>query len=275
MDVRPALSRRLEDLGLRSFDLWNIVRLFRAVAHHGFKPAQGAVRSGTEAVLDKLDIPSRMIFERVRPGFTDSIIDETLQQADLTSRASVDAASLVFAHSILDDLATECCRVSAAADPEDWRTAIRERRVRIGDLGERTVEQLIDCIMAEFLDQFGKEALLKRLDVLNMKCQPAPRWSFAGQEYRFDRDRLERLDQERQSVIHRVQIEQVRVGIEDDLGFLMATCFYLIFMVANRYALDVDPIRRAFEELQSSTDDPVALNTSRARAHHLARNRDR
>ena len=186
MDAKSALSAQLEDLGLRCIDLWNIVQLFRVVARHGLRPAQEAVRSGTEAVLEKLDIPSRMIFERIRPGFTDGIIDETLRRSDLTSRASVDSASLVFAHSILDDLATECCRISAAADPNEWRHAIRDRRIRVGDLAERPAEQLIHSALAEYLDQLGKEALLKRLDILSTKCQPAPKWSFADQEFRFD-----------------------------------------------------------------------------------------
>ena len=165
--------------------------------------------------------------------------------------------------------------VSAAADPTEWRQAVRDRKIRLGDLQNRSAEELIDSTLAEYLDQLSKEALLKRLDILNTKCQPAPKWSFARQEYRFDRDRIEHLDQERQAVIHRVRIEQVRVGIEDDLTFLKATCSYWIFIVASRYALDVDPIRHAFSVLQGSTDDPVVLTHRSILLTYISGNRNR
>jgi hypothetical protein len=48
--------------------------------------------------------------------------------------ASADAAALVFAHAILDDLATECCKVSAMADPLAWESEVNEKEVSLSEL---------------------------------------------------------------------------------------------------------------------------------------------
>ena len=59
--------------------------------------------------------------EFLRAGMTNTAV--------ANSRAAIDAASLVFAQSMLDDSAWSYCRVCALVAPQDWESLWRRRRL--------------------------------------------------------------------------------------------------------------------------------------------------
>ena len=65
--------------------------------------------------------------------------------------ASVDAAAMVFAHAILDDLATECCKVIAMADPSAWETAVINKEVRLSALKARPFEEIYASLLQQYV----------------------------------------------------------------------------------------------------------------------------
>ena len=50
------------------------------------------------------------------------------------AQIGVDAASIVFAHSVLDAAALDYCRVTALVAPGDWESVIDQRQVKLSDL---------------------------------------------------------------------------------------------------------------------------------------------
>jgi hypothetical protein len=142
------------------------------------------------------------------------------------TQSAVDAATVIFAHSILDDVASECCRISVHADPNAWAAAIKKRQVSIEDIENRTYEQIRDEHLGKYVSKLTRESLVKRLDLLNQRCRPVPPFYVRGKKYDYATARIKDLDILRQAIIHRVTIffgQQQMPSLDTDLNYFYAT----------------------------------------------------
>lgn len=172
-----------------------------------------------------------------RGGMAAKLTEFTLDEVHV----AVDAASLVFAHSLLDDAASECCRLSSLADPSTWNSAILQRKVSLEQVSKCSLQELLAEVSANYVEQLTKESLMKRLDTVNGYCQLVSPFILDGVMFRYDRDRVNRLDKLRQQIIHRpCEKMSFSTTIEDDLAFLENTCHFLVFMISKRYGIRND-----------------------------------
>jgi len=81
---------------------------------------------------------------------------------------------------------------------------------------------------------------MKRLGLLNQKCQPVPQMTVHAVNYAYDPERVRALDKLRQNVIHRVAINQHFPSIEADLEFLEHTCRFVVWLMVQHYRIGVD-----------------------------------
>src|SRR6516165_4653054 len=81
--------------------------------------------AGTDAIQrGTYRVPDLRIPDEIPPEFHQLLKDVAPKLRISGMLGSSDAAALVFAHAILDDLVTECCKISAVADPSAWESAI-------------------------------------------------------------------------------------------------------------------------------------------------------
>jgi len=180
--------------------------------------------------------------------------------AESAARSAIDKTSIVLGHSILDDIVSECCQVSALLMPDRWTNLIEDRKVNLSEVLQKPAPDISRQLLATYLEQLGRESLLKRLDILNERYQPAPAFQFNGQPYKFDRERLHNIDRHRQRIIHQLELSgNEENSVPDDLLYLEATCFYLIFIVSNKHAISVDPKWDVLDALRSKSSSPVKL----------------
>ena len=124
-----------------------------------------------------------------RDGHDKALIQAMTQAAVGSFEQSLDAASLVFAHSILDAALHDCLRLSALAVPEDWMQFVGKRNVALNEIGKKSsAEHLQEAIVGE-LDRLERESLLKKVDRLFQLCKPKKQ-IYLTNGFRFDRDRL-------------------------------------------------------------------------------------
>lgn len=94
---------------------------------------------------------------------------------------SVDAASIVFAHSILDYCVNACCRISATVAPGDWELRVSRRKLALGECKDLGYSELLRTKVNEYIEeQTRRTSLVARIDLLNEKCQPAPPYEPPG-----------------------------------------------------------------------------------------------
>ena len=168
----------------------------------------------------------------LRTGMTESAITN--------ASTAIDAASIVFAQSILDDCALSYLRVSALANPADWDSIIQGKKVAYSSLG-KPAEDIRTELIHDKLEQLERESLLKKVDLLFILCPP-PRNYSPIDNYAFDRDRLEEIDERRHGIIHRNGMTESLTNIEDDLEFISKTANFLMGLVNQKYDVRLNPL---------------------------------
>ncbi|MGH8522370.1 MAG: hypothetical protein ACREU9_13325, partial [Gammaproteobacteria bacterium] len=105
---------------------WSRIEIFRKVGRLGLPSAVPQIhRENVDFIRTLVSDPelSKVLVDPaayVRDGHAARAPDRMTQQALATFEASLDAAALVFAHSILDAALLDCCRVCSMLAPKDW-----------------------------------------------------------------------------------------------------------------------------------------------------------
>ena len=182
--------------------------------------------------------PDTKVFEH---EFRDQLGQQSSIQGVTQGQNSVDAASLVFGHSILDYCVNECCRITASAGLEDWEPRVLRKQVALSEIKDRDYGTLLqEKIDAEVEEQTRRTSLAKRIDLLNQICQPVPGFDFEKQPYRYEGKRIEQIDARRHQIVHHVALEAPFDSVEDDIRYLEATMSYVVNLVSHKYRLPID-----------------------------------
>lgn len=170
------------------------------------------------------------------------LISKVLRSVDASldaAQSSIDAASVVFAHSVLDDVASQACQMSLQTDPDGWTQEILECQVTIKELQERSYNNILSALRARYVRYLEGRAVMARIELLEKKCQPAPPLVITGAEYKYNRNRISSFDKLRHEIIHQPNQPKFILSfpstLEDDLYFVRNTCFYVLWMLRNRY----------------------------------------
>jgi hypothetical protein len=167
----------------------------------------------------------------MRAGMTEGAIK--------SARAAIDAASLVFAQSVLDDCAWSYLKVCSLASPVDWEPIIAEKKASFAEYYGKPHEGRRDEVIHEKIEQIERDfSLPKKVDLLFRLCTPTKGYAPID-GYAYDRDRLERIDNVRHSIIHRNVFGKPVQSVDDDLDFIWKTANYLLALVNHKYGVQV------------------------------------
>lgn len=156
-------------------------------------------------------------------------------------KAAVDAASLVFAHSIVDSAALDFLRVTAAHNHLDWVPFIEQKKIPISALGGCTYDDIVRDTVAQYIDSLDRQSLMTKVDRLFQICRPEPNFEPMS-DYKFDRDRLVKLDRLRHDIVHGSGPVTTLEDGDNDVWFLQKTAFYFMGLVNMRYDTRIDPM---------------------------------
>lgn len=164
----------------------------------------------------------------------------TIKTAD-DFQNSVNAASILFAHSILDNVALDYCRVSALIAPQDWAPVVEKRKVELREIAGASYDDILQKKLDQFLNQdLAYKSLLSKIDRLFGLCKPEPGFSPLN-DYSYDRDRLQKLDEIRHEIVHGDSAMPQLTNIEEDILYLRQTSSYLMALLGHKYNLKIDP----------------------------------
>jgi len=176
-----------------------------------------------------------------RENSPEKISNMLLDNAVSGFEASVDAASLVFAHSVIDQAAYDCCKVTALVAPGDWEDNVSKKQVCLCEVKEKpSYDELRSDALRKFFERFAYESLLTKLDRLHSKCRPEPGFA-KSDNYAYDRSRIQELDSLRHDIVHGLAKERKLPKGDDDIDYLWNTSMYLVALVNHRYDVKLDP----------------------------------
>ncbi len=237
-------------------DDWVVIHSFRRVANAGLPTAREAVSTNaTRLVQEYFGDPRNAGIYIDDPAHREeslSILSSSMAAADIeNAQAAVDAASVIFAHSILDGAAFECCRISSIAAPMDWESEVKERMVRPGGLKDSPYEGLVRDAVEKFVLSLDRASLLTKIDLLFARCRP-PSGETLMVGYVFSRDRIVAFDRLRHDIIHGAG-PRVIPSLDADLDYLSRTMFFFVGLLNHRYKLKLDPLYTARRQPRNRT----------------------
>jgi hypothetical protein len=238
------VEERLKDLAARANGLWQAVRLLREVGGRGVSNATEAVKTQAARIVANLDPASKALSGMNEPGYLENVPRDAACAMERAARVAIDAASRVLAHSIVDEVVTECCQISAALAPGDWMGFVEQRKVALSDVLLTSPSDIARQMLTAYLEQLGHMPLPDRIDILIAKCHTEP----AGG---LDRDRFLQIQQRRKGILQALDVPETHTA--EDLSFLEAACSHFISLVAAKHGLEMSPAKSIDESLLVST----------------------
>ncbi len=157
-----------------------------------------------------------------------------------TYNRAIDAASLIFAHSVIDAVAFDLCVVTSLVAPERWESRIEKQTASLADMKSLGYEGLMKKKIRSALEDLEKRSLLDKADQIFRICQPAP-----GQRivrlFDYDRAYLEKLDGLRHDIVHGRGARFVLPNGDQDLHFLRNSTLHLFGIVHLAFGVKVIP----------------------------------
>jgi hypothetical protein len=240
-------ERLFNDVVARCCDRWRFVLSFRITSKASM--AAGAKQIEADKItfvadmfygseFDKILIDKEKFFEMNPP---DKIVQQMTEQTIAEMEIVMNAASIVFVHSVLDAAALDFCRVTMLAAPKDWEGAVEKKVVLLAELKAANYDQLLQQKLKDYYTtQLERGALLTKADLLLARCKPEAKWSPMN-NYGYDRKRLEYLNDFRHNIIHGDGLGMELKNADDEVDYLMRTALYFMGLVNLRYGFKVAP----------------------------------
>jgi len=235
---------------------WNVVLSLRQFVSATESVAPLALKEYHEGIMDvaSTDSDFRKIFgDANTPTNPEVLAFLQTQMTELVlnnASTAIDAASLVFAQSIIDDAAWSYLKVCAVVDPAEWDSMIEDKKISVKDAQEKKYEDIRAEFIEARLKQIGRESLLTKIDLLFKLCTP-PKDYAPMNDYVYDRARIEKIDGQRHNMIHENGFGATLPTLADDLEYLSKTAWFLMGLVNQKHGLKIDV--RQFFNLQTAT----------------------
>jgi hypothetical protein len=169
---------------------------------------------------------------------------ETSAKAMLgTTYAQVDAATLIFYHSILDGVAFDCLRVTALQAPRDWEEDLANAQVGLLEARDQAYDKLLRARIDKRLETLERESLLTKVGRLFARCKPEPDWS-PMHGYAYDKARIKQFDDQRHEIVHGAAVGKPLTLFpvtDESLFYLLRTGIFFVGLINMRYGLQIDP----------------------------------
>jgi len=246
-----AATKLFSEAFLRSLKGFAMVFEFRRIACIGLKSSFSDLLAYVTQLL--YDLETNPDFAGIivsidpnvppRPGWSRRIVatsaDYLVRQQQQSFSVAVDAASLVFAHSILDDAALQYCQVTAMVSPSSWEQLVLEKKVQLRDVRSNDYENLLKRSIQDYIDKLERESLITKSQKLFEVCRPEREFQpIMG--FSYDRGRLEGLDRLRHDIVHGAGPVNKLPNGDDDLYFMQQCGLYLMTLVNHRFGVRIE-----------------------------------
>jgi hypothetical protein len=230
----------------RTIRAWSTVSTFRQVMQAGLAAAAKAKAEEAARLYDLvISDPYYMKLVNDVEGFRkampkDKFIELGVKQSTETATNLLNAATILFGHSMVDGAAFDYCRVTALHAPKDWEAELSNKQVVFSLLRECPIDEIRRLKLEDVLEDLEMKSLKEKINRLHARCQPDKGWS-PIHGYVFDLARIERLDLFRQDIVHGNALGRPIPDVNGEFDYMNLTCWYLMGLVNMRYGLRLDP----------------------------------
>lgn len=185
----------------------------------------------------------------LHPQFVDFIrrnVREAVQALNVNYMETMHAAILVFMHAMVDTISKDLIALTQRAEKSPWREEASKYELKlnlsdaVSEAGRQRAEKILEDRMELLVKEWNHKPLLSRVQRLFDLCKPQ-RELIDTANFRYDQERLRRLDETRNVIVHEPHRGHYFEGFDDDMRFLIGVGYMLVLMVRKRYHLEPDP----------------------------------
>lgn len=241
-ETQKAATNRFNHAVGRSLKVWRLIWSLQTYMQHGSSAAErGILQAVHEAGLGIIARPDygtheqRQAAEDMLPVKAAAAASNTIADA----RTAATAASIVFAHSLLDAAIDEYCAVSAMLCPNNWQEFVDENTITLGQARAAQFHERVEKAVSLHLKKVRHKSIVNKIKTLQQICKSGS--DEILKNYAFDADRIERFDSRRHDIVHGGAFDLVEQDLAADLEFIERTSVYLSALITHRYGLLVGP----------------------------------
>jgi hypothetical protein len=228
----------------RMTNSWAIINSLRNVAAQGMPYAKKIVelqhRSFVSDLADSgqleefiLGIKDAEDLMKTAAFVREKLTEQTMKNASY----SVDAASLVFAHTALEDGINSYLEITIHFVPDFWRDRVKKKQFDLELVMEHGLDDVVNKIVRREIWSIRRnESLIKKANLLLAICKP----STPDPYYAFDQEKVKSVDKLRQDIVHGELLGSEITDIDEKLSCLQNTWLYFFKLMHNTFGLRID-----------------------------------
>ena len=167
----------------------------------------------------------------------DFVRERLTEQTMKNASYSVDAASLVFAHTVLEDEINSYLGITFHFAPDFWRDRVKKDPFDL----EAVLKHGLDNVVGSFIQKKiwsirRNGSLVTKANLLLAICKPSEQDPY----YAFDQEKVKSIDKLRQNIVHGELLGSEIADIDDKLSCLRNAGFYFFKLMHNTFGLRID-----------------------------------
>jgi len=226
---------------------WAIIHSLRMVSTAGMSYAAKVVEAEQRSLVSDLTISGDLKkfiigivddddLKKTANFLSQKLTEQTLKNAS----SSVDAASLLFAHSVLEDGLNSFLGITSDVAPEFWKDRVKKKPFDLEAVMKRGLDDVVASFVREKIWSIRRsESLINKTDLLLEICKPSGPPS--NPNYKFDPVKLKAIDKLRQDIVHGDFLGTAIADIDEKLEYLRNTWMYFFTLMNERFGLRLDP----------------------------------
>jgi hypothetical protein len=226
---------------------WAIIHSLRTVSTAGMPYAARMVQVQQTSLISDLTVSGQLKkfiigiandddLKKTAALLSQKLTEQTLKNAS----SSVDAASLLFAHSVLEDGLNSFVGVTSEVAAEFWKDRVKKKPFDLEAVMKSGLDDLVASFVREKIRTIRRsESLITKTELLLEICKPSGTPS--NPNYKFDASKLKVIDKLRQDIVHGDLLGTDIADIDENLQYLQDTWMYFFMLMHERFGLRLDP----------------------------------
>ncbi len=225
---------------------WAVINSLRSVSKAGMPYAAKIVEVEQTSLVSGLTVSGQLkefiigiVDDADLKKTADFLVQKLNEQTLKNASYSVDAASLVFAHTVLEDGINSFLGITSDFAPDFWKDRVKKKQFDLEAVMETGLDDVVASLISKEIWSIRRsESLVKKADLLLAICKPSGPPDHP--DYKFDAAKLKAIDKLRPDIVHSDLLGTPIADIDENLDYLRNTWMHFFMMMHKSFGLRID-----------------------------------
>lgn len=222
---------------------WGIIDDFRQVSRLGLEANKEDILQKKYQLMDYMlnsgQFDNIFLDKEYFMTNIDNFANGMTEQTIANAKASVEAATIIFIHTMLDTIITDLCRVTMYKYPERWDDELDKMEITFKHVKNNRIDNIRIELINNIMKQVERSSMLDRMNFLYRRCKLGSREIM--RDYKFDKEQIKMFDKLRHNIVHgQLPVTDISENLLNLLFYLKKTGYYFMVMVLVAYDIKIE-----------------------------------